>query len=116
MEFPLRTRDDFECFDDLCIEYGRRVRILVTDCPALRLLYDKLVGAPEETIRKLLPLAYDISTIAGIENRYLVPAEARAKFKPLDDIDSFTVAFKRYRAAFGLIPFPIHICNNRRTR
>ena len=109
----MRTRDDFERFDDLCIEYGRRVGILVTDCPALRLLYDKLTSEPQDIIRTLLPLAfdiklasihtfYDISTVAGIENRHLVPPEARARFRPLKDVDSFVIAFRRYRAAFGL--------------
>ncbi len=109
----MQTRDDCECFDGLCIEYGRRVGILIIDCPALRLLYDKYKNEPEDIVKKLLPLAYDIklasihtfydiSTLLGIENRHLVPSEARAKFRPPKDIDSFLIAIKRHRSAFGL--------------
>jgi len=116
MEFDFANRTQLEAFDDHCIQYGRRFRMLTQDCPALRILYDRLTeaGISGAELSRRIALAleiklgflhthYDLAELAGIENQYLVPDNRRAKYRPLDDIDSFGIALRRSRAAFALI-------------
>jgi len=116
MEFDFSNRTQLEVFDDHCIQYGRRYRMLTQDCPALRLLHDRLteagIGGSELSRRIALALEiklgfvhthYNLAELAGIENQHLVPDDRRAKYRPLDDIDSLGVALRRARAAFALI-------------
>ena len=90
--------------------------MLTQDCPALRLLHDRLtedgIGGPELSRRIALALEiklgflhthYDLAELAGIENQHLVPDDRRTKYRPLDHVDSFGVALRRARAAFALI-------------
>lgn len=90
--------------------------ILTSDCPALRILYDHLVNigitGPELSRRIALALEmklgflhtyYDLTELAGLENKYLVPDEHRINYLPLLNIDSFAIALRRSRAAFALI-------------
>jgi hypothetical protein len=116
MPFDFSDRKQLEDFDESCVCYGKRVGILTTDCPALRLLYDHLVteeiADPELSRRIALALEmklgflhtyYDLTELAGLENKYLVPDDHRANYLPLENIDSFAVALRRSRAAFALI-------------
>lgn len=116
MPLDFTNRAQLEAFDEHCIQYGKLLSINTQDCPALRLLHDQftasgIVGA--ELSRRIalaleiklgfLHTYYDLHMLLSIENRYLVPDELRALYRPLDDVVSFSVALRRSRAAFGLI-------------
>lgn len=90
--------------------------MLTQDCPALRLLHDRLTEANisgAELSRRIalafeiklgfLHTHYDLAVLAGIENKHLVQDDRRANYRPLDNVDSFGVALRRARAAFALI-------------
>ena len=116
MPMDFADRAQLEVFDDLCIQFGRRADLPVHDCPALRLLHDELsakgVVCPE--LSRRIAVAFEIKLgflhteyyggeLMGLENTYLVPDERRACYRPLDNLDSFAVALRRSRAAFGLV-------------
>jgi hypothetical protein len=102
-------------FDSVALQWGKRTSVMVEDVPALRLLHQALLADREpEARRRLVALAFDIKIaylntsyhmyeLAGSENRYLVHDEARTRFRPLEDVQSFGVALLRSRAAFGLV-------------
>ena len=116
MRFDFSNRAELEAFDNHCIQYGRRFRLLTQDCPALRLLHDRLTEAGIDGIEQSRRIAlaleiklaflhthYNLAELAGIENNYLVPDDCRATYRPLEDVQSFGVALRRARAAFALI-------------
>jgi hypothetical protein len=116
MNIDYSDRAQLEAFDDLCINYGRRAGILTQDCPALRLLHDQLGrhGIVNGELSRRISLAleiklgflhthYDLSELAGLDNKYLVHEETRRNYLPLVDIASFSVALRRSRAAFTLV-------------
>lgn len=117
MSFPLKTRSELANFDRLCLSYGQRHKFMVCDLPALRLLLDELMKQDEDErhLWRLMALAYeikiglvqshyDLAVIAGLENKYWVPAHTNiARGDPLGDQSLFEVAFRRARSAFGLI-------------
>jgi hypothetical protein len=116
MPFEFTDRAQLAAFDKHCIRYGRRVNMLTQDCPALRLLHDQLTatGIVGRELSRRIALAleiklgflhthYELAELAGLENRYLVPAKRRARYRPLVDEGSFGVALRRSRAAFALI-------------
>jgi hypothetical protein len=114
--FNYADRSQLEDFDELCIQYGRHVNVLTQDCPALRLLYDRLreTGIEGQEFTRRLALAfeikvgfahthYDLTTVAGLENQHIVPRDRRESYRPLANVGSFTVALSRSRAAFAMI-------------
>jgi hypothetical protein len=116
MIFDFSNRSQLESFDSHCIAYGKHVRILAQDCPALRLLYDRLIeaGIDGEDLTRRIALAFeiklgflhthfDLTDLAGLENQYLVPKDRRSKYTPLVDVPSFAVALRQSRSAFALI-------------
>ncbi len=116
MLFDFLNRSQLELIDNQCLQYGKWHNMLVPDCPALRLLYDHLASSgitgPDLSRRIALALEiklgfvhthYDLANLAGLENRYLVPDDAREKYRPYEDVRSFSIALSRARSAFGLI-------------
>lgn len=102
--------------DERAIHFGVGRTMPISDSPALRLLLIKLLseGCPEETVRRLMYVAFEIKIahintyyhvleLAGFENAHLVDAETRASYKPFEDDRSFSLALSRSRAAFGMI-------------
>lgn len=116
MPFSYTDRSALVAFDESCIAYGKRVGILTQDCPALRLLYDAFSASelPERELSRRIALAfeiklaflhthYDLSELAGIENKHFVPEDRRRQYMPLEDVDSFALALRRSRTAFALV-------------
>lgn len=116
MNFSYTNRVMLEQFDASCIQYGKSVRILTVDCPALRLLYDALAAKSfsEQEVSRRIALAmeiklsllhtyYDLATLAGIENENIVPELKRVAYIPLEDHVSFALALRRSRTAFALV-------------
>jgi hypothetical protein len=101
--------------DLLCLDYGRNSNFMVMDCPNLVLLSKNLSQEinNKDVVERLLSLAWEIkigfihsifemSTLAGIENEYIVEKESKKHFLPFEDIKSFSIANRRARAAFAL--------------
>lgn len=116
MNFSYTNRAMLEQFDASCIQYGKSVRILTVDCPALRLLYDALTAKSfsEQEVSRVIALAmeiklsllhthYDLTTLAGIENENIVPELKKVAYMPLKDHVSFALALRRSRTAFALV-------------
>jgi len=117
MPFALDSRDKLVEFDRVCLAYGRKSGVLAADCPALRCLYDKLFagnGSGADMWRRIalayeiklgvLQSTYDLTTLAGLENKHWVPkASGGAPLGPFQNADVFGVVLGRARAAFGLI-------------
>lgn len=118
MAFPLKTREDLRAVDLVCLGYGVRNNFLVVDCPALRLLFDELVveGIEEREKWRRIALAWeiklgfvqtlwDLSTVAGIENKVWVPRHKGelASIDPLRDVETFATACNRARSLFSLV-------------
>ncbi|MCS6328572.1 MAG: hypothetical protein H8K06_16020 [Nitrospira sp.] len=116
MAFDFLDRTQLEAFDAQCIQYGKYHHLLVQDCPALRLLYDfgKTSGVSDVELSRRIALAleiklgfihthYDLSGLAGMENKYLVPDIARMNYRPYENLQSFSIALRRSRSAFSLI-------------
>ena len=117
MPFKLSTRESLCEFDQLCLDYGTAYNFMVTDLPALRLLFDALnhMKLAERIKWHLIALAYDlkinlvhsyfdIAEIAGLENEYWVGVIKNDNPKGyLTPIRRFGVAMMRARAAFDLI-------------
>src|SRR5687767_1000790 len=106
-------RCKLEELDDLCIQYGAHVGIPVQDCPCLRLLFDDLEsdGVSADEISRRIALAfeiklgflqatYELQELAGLENLHLVPEDRRRQYRPLERVDSFSIAMRRIRSAF----------------
>ncbi len=107
--------DQLARFDELFLDYGVRMRILVEDCPALRLLFRNMsqLGLDPQQLERRLALAfeiklvllhvyYELAEVAGLENRHMVNEEDRRRYRPLESIESFGAAIRRARAAFAL--------------
>jgi hypothetical protein len=105
-----------EQIDELCLQYGVRTRMLVEDCPALRLLHEKMgkIGLKETERSRRIALAfeiklvflhvhYEVAEVAGLENRHIVHESDRLRYRPLEDVKSFGVAIERARAGFALV-------------
>lgn len=117
MPFALNSRDKLVAFDKVCLAYGRKSGVLVTDCPALRCLYDELsaengstadmwgrIALAYEIKLGVLQSTYDLTMLAGLENRHWVPkASGGLRLGPFDNADVFGIVLKRAHAAFGLI-------------
>lgn len=116
MSFDYLNRIQLEAFDDQCIQYGKRYNVLIRDCPALRILHDRLKesGITGADLSRRIALAleiklgfihthYDLGNLAGLENQHLVPDEARRNYRPYEDVRSFSIALSRSRSAFALI-------------
>lgn len=116
MPFDFLNRAQLEAFDSQCIQYGKSHHLLIQDCPALRLLYDlgKASGISDDDLSRRIALAleiklgfihthYDLSSLAGLENKYLVPDIARKNYRPYENVQSFSIALRRSRSAFSLI-------------
>jgi hypothetical protein len=117
MPFTLGSRDKLVEFDKVCLAFGRKSGVLACDSPALRCLYDKLSkgGVSDADMWRRIALAYeiklgvlqstyDLTTLAGLENKHWVPkASCRELLDPFSNVDMFGIFLKRARAAFGLI-------------
>jgi|SRR5580704_2608902 hypothetical protein len=115
MSINYLDQDQLARFDELFLDYGVRMRILVEDCPALRLLYRNMsqLGLDSQQLERRLALAfeiklvllnvyYELAEVAGLENRHMVNEEDRRRYRPLESIESFSAAIRRARAAFAL--------------
>lgn len=100
--------------DDIALHWGARTKVMIEDVPTLRLLHNALASETVARRTRILALAfeikvlaanasYEINGLAGTENYHWVKPEDRAKYRPLDDVQSFHVALVLARSAFGMI-------------